>query len=58
MINEILSKHTGLSKEKLAEETERDKYMTAEEAKEYGLIDEVLHDHEKEDKKSKKKEDK
>jgi len=51
MINEILAKHTGLSPEKIAEETERDKYMTAQEALEYGLIDEVL----KEPKKDKKK---
>ncbi|MCE5185750.1 MAG: ATP-dependent Clp protease proteolytic subunit [Planctomycetaceae bacterium] len=41
-INEILSKHTGLTPDKIAEETERDKYMTAEEALKYGLIDEVL----------------
>jgi len=50
MINEILSKHTGQSIEKIASETERDRYMTAEEAREYGLIDEVL---KKEDKKKK-----
>jgi ATP-dependent Clp protease protease subunit len=41
-INEILSKHTGLTPDKIAEETERDKYMTAEEALHYGLIDDVL----------------
>lgn len=56
-INELLSKHTGLTAEKIAEETERDKYMTAMEAKEYGLIDEVLEEPEdgkkKEDKKDK-----
>ncbi|MHC4158599.1 MAG: ClpP family protease [Planctomycetota bacterium] len=54
MINEILAKHTGQSIEKIAAETERDRYMTAEEAKEYGLIDEVLHEEEKEKKKGKK----
>ena len=43
MINEILAKHTGQSIEKIAAETERDRYMTAEEAQQYGLIDEVLH---------------
>ena len=43
MINEILSKHTGQPVEKIAAETERDRYMTAEEAHQYGLIDEVLH---------------
>lgn len=42
MINELLSKHTGQPIEKIAAETERDRYMTAEEAHEYGLIDEVL----------------
>ncbi len=52
MINEVLSKHTGLTPEKLAEETERDRYMTAEEAKTWGLIDDVLK--EKEDEPEKK----
>lgn len=42
MINEVLAKHTGQPIEKIAEETERDKYMTAEEALKYGLIDDVL----------------
>lgn len=53
MINEVLAKHTGLTQEKLAEETERDKYMSAEEAKTWGLIDDVLREQEetKEDKK-------
>lgn len=48
MINEVLSKHTGLTPEKLAEETERDRYMTAEEAKTWGLIDDVLKEKEEE----------
>jgi len=52
MINEILSKHTGQSVEKIASETERDRYMSAQEALEYGLIDEVLQ--EQEDQKKKK----
>ena len=52
-INELLARHTGLTPEKITEETERDKYMTAEEAKAYGLIDEVLVEPE-EDKKKKK----
>jgi ATP-dependent Clp protease protease subunit len=46
MINELLSKHTGQPVEKIAAETERDRYMTAEEAHEYGLIDEVLREEE------------
>lgn len=53
VINEILSKHTGQPIEKITKETERDRYMTADEAKEYGLIDEVLH--EAEEPKDKKK---
>ena len=44
MINEILSKHTGQPVEKILAETERDRYMTANEALQYGLIDEVLHE--------------
>ena len=46
VIIELLAKHTGLTPEKIAEETERDKYMTAQQAKEYGLIDDVLHEQE------------
>ncbi len=46
MINELLAKHTGLSPERIAEETERDKYLTAEEALQYGLIDDVLKEQE------------
>lgn len=41
-INEVLSRHTGKSVEQIAKETQRDKYMTAQEALEYNLIDEVL----------------
>ncbi|MHC5092171.1 MAG: ClpP family protease [Planctomycetota bacterium] len=58
VINELLSKHTGLTPEKIAEETERDKYMTAEEAKAYGLIDEVLEEPEETKKKKEKTEKK
>jgi len=50
MINEILSKHTGQPVEKIAAETERDRYMTAEEAQKYGLIDEVLQEDKEKDK--------
>jgi ATP-dependent Clp protease protease subunit len=42
MLNEILSKHTGQPVEKVEQDTERDYFMSAEEAKEYGLIDKVL----------------
>jgi ATP-dependent Clp protease protease subunit len=50
MINEIFAKHTGQPIEKIQAETERDRYMTAEEAHEYGLIDEVLQEEEQKDK--------
>ena len=55
MINEILSKHTGQPIEKIASETERDRYMTADEAHKYGLIDEVLHEEEEDKKEGKDK---
>ena len=40
--NDILAKHTGQPREKLIADTERDNFMTAQDAKEYGLIDEVI----------------
>lgn len=40
--NEILSRHTGQDAEKVNVDTERDNFMSAEEAKTYGLIDEVV----------------
>ena len=42
LLNQLLAKHTGRSVEQIAEETERDRYMTAEEAKQYGIVDEIL----------------
>lgn len=41
-LNKILAKHTGQPIEVIAKDTERDRYMSAMQAKEYGLIDEVL----------------
>jgi len=41
-LNEILSTHTGQPIEKVERDTDRDFYLTAEEAKKYGLIDEVI----------------
>ena len=41
-LNQILADNTGKPLDVIAEDTERDNYMTAEEAKAYGLIDEVL----------------
>ena len=40
--NDILCKHTGQSRKKIVADTERDNFMTAEEAKNYGLIDDVI----------------
>jgi len=41
-VNEILSSHTGKSLDKIKEDTDRDFFMSAQEAKEYGILDEVL----------------
>jgi ATP-dependent Clp protease protease subunit len=42
LLNGILIKHTGQTKEKIEHDTERDYFMSAEQAKEYGLIDSVV----------------
>ena len=42
VINEILAKHTGQPYERVAKDTERDRYLSAQEAKDYGLVDEVV----------------
>jgi ATP-dependent Clp protease protease subunit len=42
VINEILAKHTDQPLERIARDTERDRYLTALQAKEYGLVDEVV----------------
>lgn len=41
-LNEILAANTGQTVEKVTEDTERDNFMSAKEAKEYGLIDEIV----------------
>jgi len=41
-LNQILAKHSGKSLEQVHEDTERDKYMTAEDAKKYGILDEII----------------
>jgi len=41
-INHLLSKHTGQDIEKINKDTDRDFFMTADQAKEYGLVDEVI----------------
>lgn len=41
-LNKILADHTGQDLEKVARDTERDYYMSAQEAKDYGIIDEII----------------
>ena len=41
-MEQILAQHTGQAEEQVRRDTERDKFFTAHEAKEYGLVDEVL----------------
>ncbi|MCA9248168.1 MAG: ATP-dependent Clp protease proteolytic subunit, partial [Planctomycetales bacterium] len=41
-LNQILSEHTGQSVEKLKKDCDRDHYLSASEAKEYGIVDDVL----------------
>ena len=41
-LNQIISKHTGQSIEKVERDSDRDKFMSADEAKKYGLVDEVV----------------
>lgn len=41
-MNQILAQRTGQTYEKLCEDTERDNFMTAQEAMEYGIVDEVI----------------
>jgi ATP-dependent Clp protease protease subunit len=42
LMNKILSRHTGQPVERIREDTERDRFMSSDEAVEYGLIDSVL----------------
>ncbi|TBR17917.1 ATP-dependent Clp protease proteolytic subunit [bacterium] len=42
ILNEILARHTGQSVEKVTKDCERNFYLSAQEAKEYGLVDEVI----------------
>jgi len=41
-LNEVLASHTGQPVEQIAKDTDRDFYMNAEEAKEYGIVDDIL----------------
>ena len=42
ILNEVLARHTGRKIEQIAEDTQRDFYFSSQEAKEYGIIDEVM----------------
>ena len=42
LLNELLAKHTVRSVEQIEQETERDRYLTPEQAKEYGIVDEIV----------------
>ena len=42
VLNAILAQHTGQPIERIAKDTDRDFYMTAEQAKEYGIVDDIL----------------
>ncbi len=56
LLNELLAEHTGQTVERVTEDAERDKYFSAAEAKEYGLVDDVLaFSDKKEDEKDEKK---
>lgn len=52
-LNEILARHTGKKVEQVQEDSERDRFFSAQEAKDYGLVDEVL-EHSKEKDEDKK----
>lgn len=49
LLNEVLAGHTGQSLEQISKDTDRDFYMTAAEAKEYGIVDSILTGTESED---------
>jgi ATP-dependent Clp protease protease subunit len=44
-LDEILAKHTGQPFERITNDTDRDFFMTSDQAKEYGIIDQVIHSH-------------
>ncbi len=47
MLNELLAEHTGQKVDRIKKDTERDNFMTAEEALEYGLIDKIIRNEDK-----------
>ena len=42
-LNRLMAEHTGQTIEKVARDSERDNFLTAEQAKDYGLVDQILH---------------
>ncbi len=54
ILDTIIATHTGQSQKKVRQDTERDHYMTGEEAKKYGLIDRLIVHREEQDDKEKK----
>jgi ATP-dependent Clp protease protease subunit len=42
-LNKLMAAHTGKSVEQVARDSERDNFLTAEQAREYGLVDQILH---------------
>jgi ATP-dependent Clp protease protease subunit len=50
VLNKLLGKHTGHTVEQVQEDSERDYYMSAEEAVEYGVVDEIIQNLEDTDK--------
>jgi ATP-dependent Clp protease protease subunit len=42
VLNEILAQHTGQPIDRIAKDTDRDRYLSAAEAKDYGIVDEIL----------------
>jgi ATP-dependent Clp protease, protease subunit len=42
-LNKLMAKHTGKTLEEVARDSERDNFLTAEQAQDYGLIDQILH---------------
>jgi len=53
LLNELLAKHTGQPADKIEREIERDRFMNADEALAYGLVDEILAEPDKDKKKKK-----
>lgn len=54
-LNEIMARHTGRTLEQVASETERDRYLSADEALAYGIVDEILTPEKSEQMEKKKK---